>query len=202
MTNGLLFYWISWLLWVYVTFVMRKDRVRTILGLWILLIIGGSSINLTILGYTLTLSYLFLIVGAMIMLAKTSHLFFRLFSSFTIMILYMTMMVWQNYVPIYMIFSKTYIFPFVIAFITVLIARGFYNRVSITLLGISAGELMYSFILSSYSIKVPTGGFSFFDSVMIILFLFIGVEVANLLRVKVYALFGIYKKSIQVLAEE
>lgn len=118
------------------------------------------------------------------------------------MVLYMAIMVWQNYLPIWMIFSKTYIFPFIIVFITVFIAKGFYNRVAITLLGISSGELMYGFILSSYSITESIGGFVFFDSVMIILFLFIGLELANALKVKFYALFGVYKKSFQVLMEE
>lgn len=202
MTNGLLFYWFSWLLWIYITFVMRKSKVRTLFGFWILLIISGSSIYLTVLGYTVTLSYLFLAFGAMIMLARSRHLFFYLFSSLTIMILYMTIMVWQNYLPIWIIFSKTYTFPFIIVFITVLIARGFYNRVSITLLGISGGEMMYSFILSSYSIQVPIGGFEFFDSVMVILYFFIGIEIVNILRVKMHALFRIYKRSFQILTEE
>lgn len=181
---------------------MKKGKVRTILGFWILLIVSGSSMYISLLGYKLTLSYLFLAIGAMIMLAQSKHLFYHLFSSLTIMVLYMAIMVWENYFPIWMILSKTFISPFIIVFITVIIARGFYNRVSITLLGISSGELMYSFILSGYSIREAIGGYVFFDCVMIILFLFIGIEAAYALRVKIHALFHIYKKSFQVLTEE
>lgn len=202
MTNGLLFFWFSWLLWIYVTFVMKKNQIRTLLGFWILLTIGGSSTYVTILGYNLTLSYLILTFGAIIILAQCRRLFYHLFSSLTIMVLYMGVMLWENYFPIWMILSKTFVSPFIIVFITVLITKGFYNRLSITLLGISSGELMYSFILSSYSIREPIGGYTFFDCVMVILFLLIGIEVVHALRAKIRALFHIYKKSFQVLTEE
>lgn len=202
MTNGLLFFWLSWLLWIYVTFLMKKDKQRTLLGFWILLIISGSSMYLDLFGYKILLSYLFLIFGAMIMIASSKRLFFHLFSSLTIMILFMSVTIWEKYYPIYMIFSNAFMLPLIIVFITVIITRGFYNRVSITLLGISSGELLYDLILSSYSIEVPIGGFIFFDSVMVMLFLFIGLEIANALRVKMHALFHIYKKSFQVLTEE
>lgn len=181
---------------------MKKDRQRTLFGFWILLIISGSSMYINLFGYKLGLSYLFLVFGAMIMVARSKRLFFHLFSSLTLMILYMAITIWGKYLPIWMVFSHSLILPFIIVFITIIITKGFYNRVSIMLLGISSGELLYDFILSSYTIQIPIGGYTFFDSVMVILFLCIGIEVVYALRVKMHALFHIYKKSFQVLTEE
>lgn len=202
MTSGLLFYWFSWILWVYVTFIMKKCKGRTLLAIWILLILSGSTMYVTMLGYQITMSYLFLAIGSLIMIAKSRHLYFHLFSSLTIMILYMAMMVWENYFPIWMIVSKAYISPLIIVLVIVFISKGLYNRVSIALLGISTGELMYSFILSSYAIRAPIGDHVFFDSVLIILFIFIGVEVTQIVRVKIRSILHIYKRSFRILSEE
>ncbi|WP_404452860.1 hypothetical protein LG329_01700 [Virgibacillus necropolis] len=202
MTSGLLFYWFSWLLWIYVTFVMKKGKGRTLFAFWILLIINGSSIYITILDYKFAISYLFLAIGSLVMLANSRRLIYHLFSSLTIMILYMAIMLWENYFPIWMMVSKIFISPLIIVFIIVLISKGFYSRVSIALLGISSGETMYSFILSSYAIREPIGGYVFFDSVMIIVFLFVGIEVANTLRVKIRSILHVYKKSFHILTEE
>ncbi|ASN05500.1 YphA family membrane protein [Virgibacillus necropolis] len=203
MTDGLLFYWFSWLLWIYFTFVMKKRKERTVYAFWVLLILCGASVYITILGYKIMLSYLFLAFGAMVMLAKSKHLFYHLFCSLTIMVLYMAIMLWENYFPLWMMLSKTFISPLIIVFIALIImSKGFYSKVSIILLGISSGELMNSFIMSSYAMKELIGGYVFFDSVLIILFLLIGFEIVYALKVKIRSVFLIYKKSFRVLREE
>ncbi|ASK63328.1 hypothetical protein CFK37_14770 [Virgibacillus phasianinus] len=200
--NGLLFFWFSWLIWVYITFIMKKGKERTFFAIWTLLLISGSSFHFVMFGYKLSLGYLFLVIGAMVMVASTKRLFYHLFSSLTLMVLYMTIKVWENFFPIWMILSKSFVIPFMMVFIILLLVKGFRNRVSIGLLGICSGELVYSFILSSYSLPEPVGGYEFFDYVVVILFLFIGIEAAHAFRVKIRALLYTYKKSFQVLTEE
>lgn len=201
MTSGLLFYWFSWLVWVFVTFIMKPGMNRTFIAVWILLTISGSSFELFVLGYSFSTSYLFLITGAMILLTKTSRTFYLLFSSLTVMVLYMAVLLWENYYPIWMI-TKTFLSPMIIVLIIIFLSKSFYNRISVALLGVSSGELVYGFILSSYSITDRIGGFVFLDSVMIIIFLFAGIETAKLLRVKCNIIFLTYKKSLQLLSEE
>ncbi|MFZ3578178.1 YphA family membrane protein [Virgibacillus sp. DJP39] len=203
MTNGLLFYWLSWLLWIYITFLMKKGKSRTLLGLWILLIIAFSDVYLTIMGFKFTISFVLLALGAMFMFSKSSYLYYHLFCSLTIMVLYLTIRLWENYFPLWVMISKTFVSPFIIVLIVILIIpKGFYDRVYTALLGVSGGELVYSFILSSYSINESIGGYVFFDCIMVILFSLIGIEGFQALWIKIKSLLGILKKSFRVITED
>ncbi|WP_430785528.1 YphA family membrane protein [Virgibacillus flavescens] len=201
MTSGLVFYWFGWLIWIYAAFIMNIGKWRTFLVFWLLLIICFSTITISVNGYNLALSLLLVICGAMVMLAKQKYLIFNLFSSITIMILYLSIMLWENYFPLWMIHSKMFVMPFMIAITVLFISKGFSDRISIMLAGVCIGELVHSFILASYSIPDTFGGYAFLDTVMIIVFLFSGIETAKVLFLKLRTLGVIYKKSFKILSK-
>src|SRR5690625_754537 len=70
--NGLLFYWFGWLLWIIVTFLMKKTELRTKIACWILIAILSSNVNINIDNYHVSLTFLILF-GSVIILHRSEE---------------------------------------------------------------------------------------------------------------------------------
>ncbi|WP_010530831.1 YphA family membrane protein [Lentibacillus jeotgali] len=168
MNSGLLFYWFAWILWIIITFFMKKSKYRTLLACWLLLLIIGSSVNLSIDFLELSLSYLVIFSGAVILHANISGKFFHVFVSFTITIGYTAMLIWVNHLPIEHFFPPTLIISCFLFLLTVIMATGFWNRLACLFLGMTAGELLYTVIIANYSIPEVAGDKRFLDAVIVV----------------------------------
>src|SRR5699024_1594483 len=168
MDSGLLFYWFAWILWIIITFFMEKNKYRLLLACWLLLLIIGSDIYLSIGLLKMSLSCLIVFSGAVILQTKMSRKFFHVFASLTIMIGYTAVLIWENHLPITHFFPPALINSCVLYLLAVIMTSGLWNCLACLLLGMAAGELIYSLLIANYAISDMIGDKRFLDSVLMI----------------------------------
>lgn len=168
-TSGYIFLWTSWLLWIIVTFFMSKTRRRAYLATWILLSIIGSNSFFIVEGFHISYAYFILIGGALLMHGKCPRWTYNLFISFTIMIGYTAILLWEYTSPIWMVIPRFILIPLLCSCMIFILIKGFYNQLMTGLLGLCAGELLYSLMLSSYFINRPIGDVHFLDHLLIVI---------------------------------
>lgn len=168
MSSGLLFYWFSWILWIIVTFFMQKNRLRTLLACWILSVILYSNLYISINTFQISVSYLFLLAGTVILYARIPVMIFHVFGSLTIMIGYSAILIWENQMPFNLFFPSFLIISCFLFILITFITTGIWNRLACTLLGMTGGELLYSIVLSEYLIVEVIGDKRFFDFILVL----------------------------------
>lgn len=172
MTYEFIFYWLSWLLWIVTIFFMKKGQTRFILSGAILVTILCSNIYLSVGDHDLLLSFVILITVSGLMHTTFSKPYYYLFVSFTIMIGYTAILLWKQTSSLWLFVSEFFLIPSICFILVILIIRGLYNQLVTSILGISTGEVLHGFMLSSYYLPTTIGDLEFFVNLyMVILYL-------------------------------
>lgn len=185
---GYTYLWLSWILWIIVTFFMRKSRRRTFLASWILLTMIGSRLFMIIDHHHISFAYMSVICGAFLLHSKSSRWVYHLFASLTVMIGYTAILLWEYTSPIWMFLPRFVMIPFLCSFLILSLVKGFYNQLMTGLLGICAGELLYSLMLSSYHLHKPVGDLIFLDHILLTMSSLFFMYLIKVARVKLIAL--------------
>lgn len=193
LTSGIIFYWFSWVLWIVITFFMEKGKKRTWLACWLLLSICCSNSYVTMAGFQLSITLLLLIIGSLLLLVQEPRLMYHLFSSFTITIGYASMLLWEVNAPVWIIFSRIITISFLLGIMTILLAKDFYSQLAICVFGVSFGEIIYHFILSSYGFHLTAGDFVFLDCLLSVVIILVTLKLLGLAKSKLVASFHVYK---------
>ncbi|HHY73152.1 MAG TPA: hypothetical protein GX497_07985 [Bacillus bacterium] len=170
--EGIYFYWFSWLCWVFTTFLMKKCKERTISSFVLLLSITVSNQFLQIAGYSVHASFLVLLLFSFIFLTKAKglRLGYYLFCSLIITIGYASFQLFELFDPVWLIIDRKWLLAFVMLYLTLMLIEDFYYRVSLAIIGVCNGELLYSFILKKFSFYIEIGDFPFLDALAVIIF--------------------------------
>src|SRR5690625_5823138 len=113
MTDGLIVYWFGWMLWIIVTFLMKKDQRRTKLACWILLILLCSNIYFTIENHNISLTFIVLLGIAIFLHAQIPRFMYHVFISFTIMIGYAALLLWEKNTPVWLFMPRFVLIPLI-----------------------------------------------------------------------------------------
>lgn len=186
MVEGFLFYWISWILWIIITFFMPKGRMRTSFACFILLFIMCSDTSIKWNGITITLSFIVLLFG-LLLFHRIARSFYLMFASFSTCLAYTAILFWAKITPVWLFMPRSILIPLVINTIVIMLVKDFYDRLAVGLLGMAIGELYFSYILASYSINDPMGGMTFMEIIVIFIMLH---TVLHSLKVGKYALYA------------
>ncbi|OZU90097.1 hypothetical protein CIL03_02860 [Virgibacillus indicus] len=201
MSGGALFYWLCWILWIIVTFFMFKGKQRTRFAIWILLTIIFSNFYVTAGNISVSLSFLLVLTGSMLLLIPNTRLIYHLISSFTITIGYAAMLLWEKNAPVWIIFHRPLILSIITVILIVILTKSFNLRLGIGLLGMSAGELIYSLTLSSYGFSEPIGQIYFFEYAVMTVVILMILDILQRWKYKVISLIENYKQSLRWLNE-
>ncbi|WP_163969871.1 YphA family membrane protein [Oceanobacillus halotolerans] len=177
MAEGLLFYWIAWMLWIIATFFMDKTRKRTFLAAWLLLTIIYSNKYVTFLTIEVSVSFIIILIGMMLLHARLPRLSYHLITSFTISIGYIAILLWEQQTPVWLFLPRAVLIPVICACLSILLTNDFQTRMVIGLVGITFGEAIYSFILAGYQLPETIGEMAFLDSVMMVIVIIFCIEV-------------------------
>lgn len=195
--EGLYFYWFSWVFWVVVTFLMKKGKLRTLLAYWILLSIVFSNNYLRIDNISLSVTFILVFLGGFVLLARIIHSFYHLFAAFTLMIGYAGFLIWEQLAPVWLFIPRIILLPLILAMLISILTNHLLNRITIGIIGICAGELLYSLLLFSYQITNTVGEKGFFDTLVICLFLLMSVHLMKRIKMKVLQTSQIYRQSLR-----
>jgi hypothetical protein len=164
--EGLIFYWISWMVWIMATFFMdRNNKYRFLLSAWILFFIMLSPWTLKIFNVETGIGGLFLLVSLYIFagrLKKLSKLYF-LFCAFILMMAYVTFHLFELFDPVWVIFPRNWMLSVLLVYLAVLLQKNRMLRLPLILLGSIQGEVLYALILNQFSFPYTIGSLAFLD---------------------------------------
>lgn len=177
LTTGLLFYWLAWIFWVLTTFFMSKTWKRTFFSCWILLIILCANIYIENIHFPISLSLFILFVGVAVWIAHLQCWSRFLVTSFIIMIGYTALLFWEHNTPVWLFMPRTIMLSMISTLFISSLAKPFFTRVMIGLMGMSCGELMYSLVLAGYGLENTAGGLAFLDCAVVTILWLIGLDI-------------------------
>ncbi|MDP4083892.1 MAG: hypothetical protein Q8934_04665 [Bacillota bacterium] len=175
--EGLMFYWISWSFWVYLTFILKKDNpYRLKIAAMILIVIILASVHFNISRFDVNFSGLFLLFYSYTSLygKKIKTVLYFFISSFIISIAYVTFHLFEMFDPIWLIFKKEWMMGICIGYLTVLLQKTLKGRLLVTISGTMQGEILYSFILNKYDFPYQIGSFAYLDTWSLTISLIVG----------------------------
>ncbi len=146
---------------------MPEGKRRSFLTSYILILILLANFQLTIGGFTFSLSFAALLMMSFCLSARLPKTAFHLIVSFIVMLGYTAIHIWYFSSPL-QFFSSPARYAVAHTFLlAILLAKGFWNRLVSCLSGMVGGEWLYSFILASYSFPDVIGDMRFLDSTVI-----------------------------------
>lgn len=184
MANGLLFFYIFWILWIMITFFMPKTKERTVLAVFILLCLcfANSYINLSI---PVSITYVILLTGLAFLQSKQSRVVYHFFCTFTISIGSSAMLLWEANTTIWLVTSREILIPLAMVAISFFLTNGFYSRLTCSLFGLCIGDFMFKTILYFFSFKEIIGDKAFLDIASVTVMLNVVIAIVTLLSEKV-----------------
>ncbi|MBN8200296.1 YphA family membrane protein [Bacillus sp. NTK034] len=164
--EGLIFYWISWMVWIMATFFLdRNNKYRFLLSAWILIFIMLSPWTFKIFNVETGIGGLFLIVSLYIFagrLKKLSKLYF-FFCTFILMMAYVIFHLFELFDPVWVMFSRNWMLSILLVYMAVLLQKNRMLRLPLILLGGIQGEVLYALILKQFSFPYTIGSLAFLD---------------------------------------
>lgn len=137
--------------------------------IWILAVIATANSYVIVQELTVSVALMSLLIGGLLLLAKMNNTYLHLFTAFTVMVAYDCILMWEHEVPIWLLMPRTILLPMIMLSIILYLAKGFWGRVIVTVLGICGGELLYGAMLSSYHIPYTAGSKTFLDGFVVII---------------------------------
>lgn len=171
--EGIYFYWFSWIGWVITTFMLKKSKERTALSFFILLIIIVSNHTYHISEYAIHAPFALLFFFSIVFMAMTKGLllYYYLICSLIISIGYVCFHLFELFDPVWLIFDRKWMLSFVMLYLILMLVKDPYHRLSVAMIGVVNGELLYSMILIKFFREIQIGNFAFLDAfAFIILF--------------------------------
>jgi len=169
MYEHFLYFWLTWILFINVYFFMEKSKKRSFFMGWILLILICTNEWIQWNGISISLSFLFLLAGANIFYAINSYTMLRLLATFSVMISYASLLIWEKITPVWFFMPSYFMNPILTAILIIFLVDGLYARLQIALAGVAFGQLVYELILISYRLHHVIGETALFIHISLVL---------------------------------
>lgn len=175
--EGLMFYFISWSIWVFLTFISNKENpYRLKLSALTLIIITLANIHFSFGNVDIYLGGVFLLLlsyAAFYRKNKKVILYFYL-CSFIVTTAYAAFHLFEIFDPIWLIIKKEWLLGISIGYLTILLQKGLKERLFIVISGTMQGEILYAYFLSQYHFSYQIASSSYLDVCSLSIILLIG----------------------------
>ncbi|WP_053363970.1 hypothetical protein [Bacillus sp. FJAT-27251] len=172
--EGILFYWIAWIGWVWATFFMDKSKItrgRVSYALLLLIISAPYEfyVGSVLVHAPAVLLFLFFIIES----AKMSgRVFISVFlTSFIMMLGYVSFLLFELYDPVWVVFDRRWMLSFCAIGICALIQDSCQRMTASLVLGMIQGEVLFSILMRNLSFSYPVASSPFLDTLALALFI-------------------------------
>ncbi|WP_199425933.1 YphA family membrane protein [Thermaerobacillus caldiproteolyticus] len=175
--EGIYFYIFFWMIWIIATFFMKKTERRTKLAAATLMTMALSRFGMNIGSFRVTLSFLFLLVSAYYLLAARQavwNLAYMFLATITITFAYTSFRLLALCDPIWIWTNPTWMMAIILLIISFMFYRDMVARFLCLIIGSCQGDVLYAFVLKSFSFPYIIGSFSFFDTISVCCFCLLG----------------------------
>lgn len=165
--EGVMFYWIMWLFWIYVTFLLnRKHPYRYKLSAVLLIVLIFANFHIQFWGFDLYLGGAFLLFVSYSFFTGSNKptVFYFLICSIIVMLAYTAFHLFEIFDPAFLIFKREWMMGISLGYLVSLLQKSFTGRLMALISGTMQGEILYALILSKYDFAYPIGSFSYLDT--------------------------------------
>lgn len=142
---------------------MEKQSLKTFFLYWTFFVIIGINVYISLFNsLEISFSFVILIIGSLIYYVMFPLSIYKLVTTFTLMVWYVALLMWEKITPVWYIVSSTILIPFFISFIIILLVKPLLEQLAIVLVGLSIGQLVFGFILISYQLHHVLAEIHFF----------------------------------------
>ncbi|WP_226642313.1 hypothetical protein [Mesobacillus subterraneus] len=175
--EGLYFYWLAWIAWVWTTFFMnKKNPVRLKWSVLLLSVILVAPYTIDLVNIEIHLSAL--AIGLYVFFEtrrkKTGSLLYLFLSSFIIMLAYTSFLLFELFDPVWVLFDRNIMLGAAGFYLSVLLHKERKDRILALVSGFLQGDILFSVILWKFNFPYPAASMGFMD----ILFISLGLLLA------------------------
>ncbi|KAA0550278.1 hypothetical protein FZW96_02770 [Bacillus sp. BGMRC 2118] len=164
--EGIWFYWFSWMGWIIVTFLLKKNRTRTIIAFILLFLIITANISGVVFHYfEVSLGYLILFISTFIFSSKLPNkkLPYLIICTMIISMAYVCFYLFSLFDPVWILFNPTFMLGTLLTYIVLLLQKEKGMRMLTFSFGVCYGEFVHFCVMKYHSFPYTLGGLSFFD---------------------------------------
>lgn len=176
--EGFYFYWLFWIFWVMAFFFMKAGAERRKISNWLLCMIILSLYEITIFQLQLTTASLFLLCTVYFHIGKEKgrQAVYLFITSFIIMLVYTTFLLYELFDPVWVVFNRTFMLSGLIIITIITLQRPFIKRLISMVAGVTQGEILFAAMLNNLSLPYVAGTRSFLDMIAILIALLLGIS--------------------------
>ncbi|WLD91841.1 hypothetical protein [Alkalihalobacillus sp. AL-G] len=165
--DGIYFYWFFWIAWIITTFFMPKTSHRYWLSFLLLLLIFSSTTTIHLDSYAVNAAFLFagLISYAYIGKSTVRLIFYSVFSSMIVSVIYVGVHFLILFDPVWLFFDRLYLISFLLCALVLLLSKPLDLRLSILVSGLLNGEIGYALFVNGLAPGYIVGSFDLLDIV-------------------------------------
>ena len=166
--DGLMFYFTSWSLWIYITFIMRKEnpyRLKLAAGILMTIILAGFHVPIRGIGIDIQAGALFSLIFSysFLMGEKKRSIFYFLICSYIVTLGYATFHIVEVFDPVLVIVKENWMIAVLSTYLILLLQGTLKGRIILLISGTMQGEILYALIVERYPFPYQAGSFAYLD---------------------------------------
>lgn len=168
---GFIFYWLSWIAWIYTTFIMdKKQKGRFFISFSLLMAIILSVHYIVILNVEVSFATLFLVLISYFYFYK-SHIFTLINIAIRTLIISFsgaTFLLMALYDPFWIIIDLKWIQGGLFMVMASLLFKEYKYRILSTVIGLLQADIIYGYFLNQLNITYKIGSFEYMDQIAVV----------------------------------
>lgn len=168
--EGIYFYWLAWIGWIWATFFMdKKNPVRIKLAAGLMAVMIAASFEMNVFIFEINLSA-FAIAFFLVYETKKKNLgasLYLFFSSFIIMLGYTSFLLFELFDPVWVLFDRKILLSACVFYLALLLHKNKFQRGLSLTAGCLQGEILYAAILSKFNFPYTISSLAFLDILII-----------------------------------
>ncbi|PJN89992.1 YphA family membrane protein [Bacillus sp. mrc49] len=170
--DGILFYWLSWIVWVIVMFFIPKTvpyRFDFLFHLLAVMLLAGYKLEISLLSMHVSGLYLFLILCVYIRKQSIFKIMELISGCLIVTLAYASFQLFSLLDPIWLIINPSYLLCLFLNYLILLLFKNWKHRLFALLIGLIMGDIIYSVLLVYHSFPYVALAFAWHDDAALIL---------------------------------
>jgi hypothetical protein len=175
--EGVYFYWLAWIGWIWTTFFMNKNnplRLKWAIMLLAVIIVAPFTVDVLIFELHLSAFAVALFIFSETRRKKTGSFLYLFLSSFIIMLAYTSFLMFELFDPVWVLFDRKIMLGAAGFYLAVLLHKDRNDRILALVSGFLQGDILFSAVLWKFNFPYAAASMAFMD----ILFISLGLLLA------------------------
>ncbi|WP_079509569.1 YphA family membrane protein [Mesobacillus jeotgali] len=164
--EGLYFYWLAWIGWIWLTFIMDKnDPNRSRWAVCLLAVIFAAPYTVDLLFFECHLSVFAIafFIFSETRKKRTGSFLYLFLTSFIVMLAYTSFLMFELFDPVWVLFDRKIMLGAAGFYLAILLHKDYHNRMLSLITGFLQGDILFSVVLSQFNFPYAVASMTFMD---------------------------------------